>query len=227
MLSTLFPMEQHKSSQTKQGEGCNLTSELPSSTTKMKDIESTPQEVEEGTTERLDPYGVPLEPTPTDDPLDPLNFSQTSKTCCLIIAFFYSFLLIYSTTVYIPVTLDLQTQFRTSYTAIAWSVAMPSLGLSLGMLLAKPFADSYGQRIVLLVSASIAIWASGCASIRSINLGGFMACRFFQGIGTGPGLNVGLAILGDISWGHERGFRIGLWVMGTTIGAPVGILSKG
>ncbi|OQE02518.1 hypothetical protein PENSOL_c002G00173 [Penicillium solitum] len=191
-------MEQHKPSQIKQGEGCNLTSEPPSSAIKMKDTGSTPQEVEEGTTERLDPYAI-----------------------------FYSFMLIYSTTIYIPVTLDLQAQFRAPYTAIAWSVAMPSLGISLSMLLAKPFADSYGRRIVLLVSASIAILASGCASIRSINLSGFMASRFFQGIGTGPGLNVGLAILGDISWGHERGFRIGLWVMGTTIGAPVGILIGG
>lgn len=220
-------MEQHKPSQIKQGEGCNLTSEPPLSAIKMKDTGSTPQEVEEGTTERLDPYGVPLEPTPTNDPLDPLNFSQTPKTCCLIVAIFYSFMLIYSTTIYIPVTLDLQAQFRAPYTAIAWSVAMPSLGISLSMLLAKPFADSYGRRIVLLVSASIAILASGCASIRSINLSGFMASRFFQGIGTGPGLNVGLAILGDISWGHECGFRIGLWVMGTTICAPAGILSEG
>ncbi|CAI7631374.1 unnamed protein product [Penicillium viridicatum] len=198
-----------------------------SSSTKMTLVDSASPGIEAGTCERLDPYGLPLQPNPTNDHLDPLNFDQYTKLCCLLVVFFSSLLIIYSTTVYIPVTLALQTQFNTSYQDIAWSIATPSLGLSISPLLSKPFADTYGRRIVLITSVSIAIIASGCASIQSIKLGGYMACRFFQGLGTGPGLNVGLAILDDISWGHERGFRIGLWVMGTTIGAPLGIIIGG
>ena len=32
----------------------------------------------------------------------------------------------------------------------------------------------------------IALVASGCTSIKSISLNGYMAARFFQGFGTGP-----------------------------------------
>ncbi|KAJ5796737.1 uncharacterized protein N7518_005277 [Penicillium psychrosexuale] len=198
-----------------------------SSSTKITPVNSASPGIEAGTCERLDPYGLPLQPNPTNDHLDPLNFNQYTKLCCLLVVFIYSLLIVYSTTVYIPVTLALQTQFNASYQDISWSIATPSLGLSISPLISRPFADTYGRRIVLIISISIAIIASGCASIQSIKLSGYMAARFFQGLGTGPGLNVGLAILDDISWSHERGFRIGLWVMGTTIGAPLGLLIGG
>lgn len=200
---------------------------LQSCVSKMTQPEAnTVPETEEGTCERVDPYGLPLNPTPTNDPLDPLNFNRSSKICCLIVVCMYSFLLIYSTTVYIPTTALLQSQFGATYGQITWTIAMPSLGLGISPLLTKPFADLYGRRIVCIVNLIIVIIMSGCLAIPSITLSGYMTCRFFQGIGAGPGSNIGLSILDDISWSHERGFRIGLWVMATTLGAPCGIISE-
>ena len=53
-----------------------------------------------------------------------------------------------------------------------------------------------------------------------------MAARFFQGFGAGPAANVGLSIINDISWEHERGFRIGLWAVAANMGSVLGGLSK-
>ena len=68
----------------------------------------------------------------------------------------------------------------------------------------------------------IALVASGCTSIRGISLNGYMAARFFQGIGASPAATVGLSIINDLSFEHERGFRIGLWVMAIDLGGLCG-----
>lgn len=54
-----------------------------------------------------------------------------------------------------------------------------------------------------------------------------MAARFFQGIGCGPASNVGLTIINDISFQHERGKRIGLWTMAASVGSIVATVTGG
>jgi MFS family permease len=49
-----------------------------------------------------------------------------------------------------------------------------------------------------------------------------MAARFSQGIGASPAATVGLSIINDLSFEHERGFRIGLWVMAIDLGGLCG-----
>ena len=51
-----------------------------------------------------------------------------------------------------------------------------------------------------------------------------MVTRLIQGIGAGPSIVGGLSIIRDISFEHERGFMIGLWVMGLDIGGTMGCL---
>jgi MFS family permease len=83
-------------------------------------------------------------------------------------------------------------------------------------------ADIYGRRIVMIGGTIIALVASGCTSIQGISLNGYMAARFFQGIGASPAATVGLSIINDLSFEHERGFRIGLWVMAIDLGGLCG-----
>ena len=47
-------------------------------------------------------------------------------------------------------------------------------------------------------------------------LSGYMAARFFQGLGVAPGATVGLAAINDMFYEHERGQKIGLWVLAMT-----------
>ena len=47
---------------------------------------------------KLDPFGIPLSPTPTDDILDPLNWSKWQKRLILLIACSCTFLPLYMTT---------------------------------------------------------------------------------------------------------------------------------
>lgn len=44
---------------------------------------------------RLDPTGNPLHPTPTDDPMDPLNWPAWRKNICIAIVMFSYFMFTY------------------------------------------------------------------------------------------------------------------------------------
>lgn len=78
----------------------------------------------------------------------------------------------------------------------------------------------------MIAGTTIALVASGCTSVEGISLHGYMTARFFQGFGASPAATVGLSIINDVSWEHERGFRIGLWVMAIDLGGLLGGLSK-
>lgn len=73
----------------------------------------------------------------------------------------------------------------------------------------------------------IALVASGCTSLHGISYGGYMAARFFQGLGCGPASNVGLSVINDISFQHERGKRIGYWTMAASVGSIVATVTGG
>ncbi|KUL86910.1 hypothetical protein ZTR_05357 [Talaromyces verruculosus] len=172
--------------------------------------------------EKLDPKGNPLIPTPTSDPKDPLNWSLLRKSTCLFIVVYSYFMLTYFTTAPIPSFGYLEEQLNINYSQVSWSFALPCLGLAVGPLLVGALADTYGRRPVLIACTALAVLASGCTSIKTINFGGYMAARFFQGLGAGPSANIGLLIIHDISFEHERGVRVGMWTIAANAGTVLG-----
>jgi len=167
-----------------------------------------------------------LVPTPTKDSLDPLNWSKLRKYNAIGIVCFFYFLLTYLTTAPVPSFSLLEEQFDASYNQVNWSFGISAFGLAFGPLITASLAETYGRRVVTIVSTSIAVLASGCTAIKGQSIGQYMAARFFQGFAAGPAANVGLCIINDISWEHERGYRIGLWAMSANIGSVLGGLGK-
>lgn len=175
---------------------------------------------------RLDPYGIPLHPQPTEDVHDPLNWSRAQNYFILFIVCYAGLLAVYMTGTPIESFFLLEEQFNATYSEVNWTLAIPSLGLAVGPLLFNSLADRYGRRPVFIVTTALAILATGCTTIRTLSYGGYMFFRFLQGVGAGPMPAVGFSIIHDISWEHERGFRVGLWVMALDIGGVLGSLSR-
>lgn len=117
-------------------------------------------------------------------------------------------------------------QLDVDYNHVNWTFALPCFGLAVGPLLVGALADTYGRRPILILSTCIAVVASGCTAIKDINFAGYMAARFFQGLGAGPSANIGLCIINDISWEHERGTRVGLWTIAANCGTILGGVCK-
>lgn len=195
--------------------------QLPTMSSKKKSSESILESAEQGEVHPVDPISSTIA---TKDPLDPLNWTFVEKWTCISISCLSYFQQLYFTTVIIPSFPLLQSQFDSSYNEVNWTFAIQALGMAAGPLLTASLADTYGRRNVLIASTMVALIASGCTSIKSSSLSGFMAARFFIGLGAGPSANLGLSVIHDVSFEHERGFRVGLWAMAANLGCVTGAL---
>lgn len=113
-----------------------------------------------------------------------------------------------------------------SYSQVNWTVAIPALGLAVGPLIWSSFADIYGRRLIFIIGTLMAFGAT-IGAAKASNYGGYMAARFFQGLGVSPGATVGLAMINDMFFEHERGQKIGLWVLAIDSGLLVGPIFGG
>ncbi|KAI9795401.1 MAG: hypothetical protein M1833_007189 [Piccolia ochrophora] len=171
-------------------------------------------------------HGVRVHPQPTSDPLDPLNWSAWRKNTILGIVMFMYFMFTYITTTTVPSFPEIQEFFGISISQVNWTVAIPALGLSVGPLFWSSLADIYGRRIIFIIGTVIAL-ASSIGAGGAKSFGGYMAARFFQGFGVSPAATVGLAIINDLFFEHERGQKVGLWVLAIDTGLLVGPLIGG
>jgi MFS family permease len=117
----------------------------------------------------------------------------------------------------------LQTQYNISLAQLNWTVAIPALGLAVGPLIWSSLAEIYGRRIIFIVGTAIALIAS-IGSAMAKTYGTYMVARFFQGLGVAPASTVGMAVINDLFFEHERGQKLGLWVLAIDMGLLVGPL---
>lgn len=120
----------------------------------------------------------------------------------------------------------LQDQYEASYSQVNWTVAIPALGLAFGPLIWSSLAEIYGRRIIFLIGTLMAFGAT-IGAAKASSYGGYMAARFFQGLGVSPGATVGLAVINDMFFEHERGSKVGLWVLSIDSGLLVGPIFGG
>lgn len=117
-------------------------------------------------------------------------------------------------------------QYGISLDQMNWTVAIPALGLAVGPLIWSSLADIYGRRTIFLVGTTMA-FASTIGAAKAPDYSGYMAARFFQGLGVSPASTVGLAIINDMFYEYERGQKVGLWVLALDQGLLFGPLIGG
>ncbi|KAK8045461.1 major facilitator superfamily transporter [Apiospora rasikravindrae] len=171
--------------------------------------------------------GLRLFPQPVrGDKLDPLNWTFAQKHVILAIVMAMYFMFTYITTTTVPSFPDLQQAYGATLEQINWTVAIPALGLSLGPLLWASPADIIGRRPILILGTVMAL-ASTIGAALAPTYQSYMAARFFQGLGVSPAANVGLAVINDLFFEHERGRKVGLWVLAIDLGLLCGPLVGG
>ncbi|KAK8174275.1 major facilitator superfamily transporter [Phyllosticta citrichinensis] len=171
-------------------------------------------------------HGLRLHPQPTSDPLDPLNWSTARKNSILVILMALYFEFTYLTTTTVPSFPQIEEQYGITLDQVNWTVAIPALGLSVGPFLCSPLADIFGRRIVFIVGTLMAFISTIGAAVAP-NYGGYMAARFFQGLGAAPASTVGMAIINDMFFEYQRGLKLGLWVLALDMGLLLGPLVGG
>ncbi|KAG8903564.1 hypothetical protein FRC01_009156 [Tulasnella sp. 417] len=165
-------------------------------------------------------------PRRTSHPSDPLNWPRWKKLAVLIHVSAFYFLFTFLTTVTVPTFASLQTIFNATYAQINYTVAVPALALGLSPFMWSPLADIYGRRTVMIIGCFVAL-ISTIGSAVTKTYSGYMAARFFQGWGVGPASSVGLQMLQDIYFEHERGQKVGIWTLAIDTGLLFGPLIGG
>ncbi|EXV01499.1 MFS transporter [Metarhizium robertsii] len=171
--------------------------------------------------------GFKLFPQPIlGDHLDPLNWSFAQKHIILAIIMSIYFMFTFITTTTVPSFPELEENYAASLEQMNWTVAIPALGLAVGPLLWASPADIIGRRPIIILGTAMALAATVGAALAP-NYSGYMAARFFQGLGVSPASNVGLAVINDLFFEHERGQKVGLWVLAIDLGLLFGPLIGG
>ncbi|EJD08431.1 MFS general substrate transporter [Fomitiporia mediterranea MF3/22] len=177
-----------------------------------------------------------LNPQPSDDPKDPLNWPRWKKECQ-----FWSLCLAAGLAGSVPHLLnagfkDIATEWGVPVNAVAETSADLSLASGIFTLVQGSLAIKFGRRPVFLfasacqfftctslssvfimvlcmnlldffnICGSIGVWAATSTNITSLKL-----ARVFQGFGMAPYFALAAASIGDIFFVHERGKRVAIW----------------
>ncbi|PYH42370.1 MFS general substrate transporter [Aspergillus saccharolyticus JOP 1030-1] len=169
---------------------------------------------------------VVLEPTPTDDPNDPLNWPKSRKTVNFVIASFYtlaSFVLLDIGTV---IWVDQNAELGISWANLNNSFAANLAGLAVGCILLVPFAIKYGRRSVYILSTAVqfatAIWN---ASLNST--GELLAVNVLSGLAGAVSEALVQMTIVDIFFVHQRASANGMYNLMVNTGAYLAPVAAG
>ncbi|KAG9243373.1 major facilitator superfamily domain-containing protein [Calycina marina] len=168
-----------------------------------------------------------LIPQPSDDPLDPLNWSWSSKHGVLMAVSFGALLtdwgIAWGTTLF-------ETQavyWGMSVSAVANSVSGANFLQGVGGVLVVPITQRCG-RLPVLFWSQILSCATVIAAALSPGYAGFAAARTLQGLFSTAPQVIGLSIIHDMFFFHEHARKIGIWgwcfVTGPYIGPMISAL---
>ena len=169
---------------------------------------------------------IVLNPTPSSDPNDPLNWSWLKKHYTLAIVCYLSFLQGFAVTVIISSYGLIATAFHTTPYRASFFVAAVTITHSVGPILFVPFSAYIGRRWLYIIMTTIMFVSTiGCAYAPDYN--SFMAARIFQGFGSSLGWGLPPAIVADLFFYHQRGQKMGFFILSSYMGIIIGPLSGG
>ncbi|KAJ7460933.1 MFS multidrug transporter [Mycena galericulata] len=167
-----------------------------------------------------------LLPAPSDSPADPLNWPSWKKNTILCIVSIHAMQGPFSAAIVIPSLQQFVAQFNVSLSRAAYIVSIEIVFLGVTPLLWSPIASRVGRRPVYLVSAlgsaAFALAGAFCHSYSTL-----LVTRAFQSIFIASAQSVGGTTVRDLFFAHERGRKMGVWVLLVTIGPCLGPIIVG
>ncbi|GJN90621.1 hypothetical protein Rhopal_003633-T1 [Rhodotorula paludigena] len=169
---------------------------------------------------------VDLVPLPSDDPQDPYNWPAWRKHALLVQVAFHAMLGPFSAAAVIPSFETFVELWGISITQASYFVSVPIVFLGFFPLVWGPISNRIGRRPVLLVSAIVSA-AMHFAGAYCHSYGALMTTRVFQAIFLCPPQSIGATMVNEMYFQHEKGARLGIWTLFTSLGPPVAPLIMG
>ncbi|KAJ8126633.1 hypothetical protein O1611_g7005 [Lasiodiplodia mahajangana] len=173
-----------------------------------------------------------LIPTPSNDPNDPLNWSQIYKyyiaTLVCLAMFVCNFLAAGPTIAILATAREFfpDVDVSRSISWVAYFFTSTALVQGISNFLWVPLANKYGRRPVYIISYAIYL-AAALWLIFEKRFAGFLVGRILLGLGSGAAESLAPMTISDIFFLHERGAIMALYTSFLSIGVASGIVIDG
>ncbi|KAJ0371578.1 hypothetical protein COL26b_009563 [Colletotrichum chrysophilum] len=167
------------------------------------------------------------QPLAWDDPREkrnPRNWSHLVKVLHTMIPCFLAFEITFSTSITVPATAQIMTEFSVSRTRSLLPLTLYTLGIAVGPVFIAPFSEVFGRKWIYFSTCTFLLaFLGGASAVRSFS--GLIACRFLAGILGSAGIAVGAGTIADI-WGLGGGAGASLlFILGPFLGPTLGPLA--
>lgn len=162
-----------------------------------------------------------LDPVPTNDPNDPLNWSELKKNSHMILVSIQCMLATFTAAGIVPSYEALAEEYQASMESVPYFTSTMILIFGIAPLFWLPIMERVGRRPILLLSA-IGSLAGNIGGGFCKTYGQQMATRVIVALFAAPALAVGSVVVTEMYFANQRGTRNGWWTALLTIGTPSG-----
>jgi MFS family permease len=167
-----------------------------------------------------------LQPVPSSDPDDPLNWSTARKAVNFGLVCFYVLWTFVELDIAFTAWGPLQQELGFTVGQLNNSAAINYGGLAIGCILFIPFVHKYGRRSLYLLSSVLQL-ASVIWLAKSNTFGDLMGSNLMSGLGGAISETVVQITIADVFFVHQHGTMNGWYLIFTSIGAFLGPVASG
>ncbi|CZR55677.1 related to synaptic vesicle transporter SVOP and related transporters (major facilitator superfamily) [Phialocephala subalpina] len=162
-----------------------------------------------------------LNPLPTMDPADPLNWPAWKKNTNLFLVAFHAMMTTFTAAAVIPAFETFSIDFGISITKASYLTSIQILILGFAPLFWKPVSNRFGRRPIWLISTLCSMVCNiGCAESHSY--ASQVVTRLLVAFFISPAIAISSAVVTETFFARERGAKMGIWTLMVTLGPPSG-----
>lgn len=162
-----------------------------------------------------------LDPLPTEDPNEPLNWSKGKKRFNFFMMAFQMFVQTFMSAGLSPAYSVMAAKYGTSMTMTSYLTTSQLALLGVCPLFFTPLMEKYGRKPFFIIGSFGAL-VTNIAGGFCNTYGAQMATRVLNGLFLSPISTVGPAFVAAMYFGKDRGAMNGVWSMILIMGSPMG-----